>query len=225
MTATIAPPVLKNAPYIWVTWLAPLLTGSSHCQWAAWFQSNYKFVKETDDSFLANWTANHEALLQDRADYLEEQGYEVFLEGANSFQIKGSDGRTLISGKADIVAIKGDEVIVEDCKTGRKKDSDPAQVLLYMLLLPAPGGPVHCRKKKMSGRLVYQDEIFDIENDALDSEFKDNFRNLVHRISAKEPARKAPSLAECIFCKVSALYCAERQNTPNTSEDEEHDLF
>lgn len=225
MTATISPPVLKDAPYVWVTWLAPLLAGSHHCQWAAWFQSNYKFVKESDDSFLANWTSNHEALLQDRADYLESQGYEVFLEGANSFRIKGSDQRTLISGKADIVAIKDDEIVVEDCKTGKKKASDPAQVLLYMLLLPAPGGPIHCRKKKLSGRLVYQDEIIDVPSTLLDKDFKENFRSLAHRISAKDPARKAPSSSECRYCKISNAYCLERKDVENISEDEEHDLF
>ncbi len=226
MTATIAPPVLKDAPYIWVTWLAPLLAGNKHCQWATWFQANYKFQKEPDSGFLEGWAANHEALLQDRADYLESKGYKVFLEEENLFKIKGSDKRTIISGKADIVAVKGDEIIVEDCKTGKKKDSDPAQVLLYMLLLPAPGGPKHCYKKQLSGRLVYQDELIDIPSDLLDNEFKDNFRNLVCRVSSKEPARKAPSLRECRYCKISNSYCNERKDIESTSDDkEEHNLF
>lgn len=225
MTATIAPPVLKDAPYIWVTWLAPLLAGNKHCQWAAWFQSNYKFQRETDNGFLKGWAANHEALLQDRADYLEKQGYTVYLEDQNSFTIKGSDKRTVISGKADIVAIKEEEIIVEDCKTGKKKDADPAQVLLYMLLLAAPGGPRHCHKRQLSGRLVYQDEVIDIPSDLLDGEFKDNFRNLVRRVSSNEPARKAPGLRECRYCKISSSYCSERKNTERTSDEEEHNLF
>jgi PD-(D/E)XK nuclease superfamily len=224
---SFSPPTPNTSPYIWVTWLAPLLSGSHHCQWSAWFKANFKFDKDSDDSFLADWNMKHNALLNQRAKHLEDQGYQVFVEDENYFQILSKDKKTVISGKADIVAIKGSEVIVEDCKTGRKRDFDPMQVLLYMILLPAPGGPDHCRKKDIEGRLIYGDEMIDVPSALLTKDFKDAFRQLVGVVSKAEPARKVPSQRECRFCKISSVYCPERINIQSQSgkDDEEHDIF
>lgn len=221
---TFSPPRKNTSPYIWVTWLAPLLAGSHHCQWAAWFKANFKFDKETsDEEFLADWNMKHENLLNQRADYLESQGYKVFIENDNYFKILGKDKKTYIAGKADIVAIKGDEVIVEDCKTGRKRAYDPMQVLLYMLLLRISGGPEHCRGKNIEGRLVYGDETMDIPSTMLTDDFRSAFRDLVGAVSGIEPARKAPGSGECRFCKVPSAYCPERMdNQVQNSEDEIH---
>ncbi len=217
------PPKKKEAPYIWVTWLTPLLAGSSFCQWAAWFQSNYTFEKPQPD--LSDWTVKHGRLLNKRVQKLEDEGYKVYIEDENKFTLTGQDGFTKVAGKADIVAIKGNQIIVEDCKTGQKRNSDVMQVLVYMLLLSAPGGVSHCKGKKLDGRLIYGEEIIDIPSETLDQVFKDSFRETVHLVSASIAPRKVPSFKECQYCKISSQYCPERILFQEQSNQEEHDLF
>jgi CRISPR/Cas system-associated exonuclease Cas4 (RecB family) len=223
-TAPLPPATQREAPYIWVTWLTSLLAGSSYCQWAAWFQANYTFEKPESD--FSEWRIRHGRLLNRRVQALESEGYEVYIEDENKFTITGQDKTTKVAGKADIVAIKDDRIIVEDCKTGQKRDADLMQILAYMLLLPAPGGAPHCRGKKLEGRLVYGEEIIDVPFLMLDEEFQIAFREIVRAVSRSEPARKVPSKKECQYCKISNDYCLERieDQAPN-NEDLEHDLF
>ncbi|MEO1211511.1 MAG: PD-(D/E)XK nuclease family protein [Cyanobacteria bacterium J06638_20] len=226
MVTPVNPPTPKQAPYIWVTWLAPLIDGANHCHWATWFQANYKFDKSTDEDFFAEWRMKHESLLNQRVEELQQEGYDVYVEDENSFKITGKDKKTVISGKADIVAIRADEVIVEDCKTGRKRSYDHIQVLMYMMLLAAPGGPSHCRGKKIEGRLIYNGEVIDVPSDLLTADFKDAFRNIARMASGTEEPRKTPSARECRYCKVPAGHCSERFEEPSDDgELEEHDLF
>lgn len=156
---------------------------------------------------------------------MEEQGYDVYIEDENQFTVIGRDGVSKVSGKADIVAIKRNQIIVEDCKTGQKRDADVMQVLAYMLLLPAPGGVPHCKGKKLEGRLIYGEEIIDIPSELLDQDFKESFREIVHLVSASTQARKVPSFKECQFCKISSAYCPERIEVQEQDDQEEHDLF
>ena len=211
----------KDIPYIWVTWLTPLLAGASFCQWSAWFQANYKFEKP--DADFNEWSVKHGRLLNNRIRALEAEGYKVYVEDENKFTIVGHQGKTKVGGKADIVAIKNGHVIVEDCKTGRKKDSDVMQVLAYMLLLPRGGGPLHCRGKQIEGRLVYGEELIDISAEMLTEDFKKSFRELVHTASVSTEARKVPSERECKYCKISNIYCPEKLEKQNFNEPEEYD--
>jgi len=213
----------REAPYVWVTWLTPLLAGSSNCQWAAWFQANYSFEKPLSD--FSDWRVKHGRLVSRRVKELEAEGYKVYVEGENKFTITGKDDIVRVAGQADIVALKEDLIIVEDCKTGKKRDSDVMQVLSYMLLLSAPGGASHCKGKKLEGRLIYGEEIMDIPHAMMDQEFKESFRDMVGLISSSEPARKVPSVRECRFCKISSTYCPERVDTTGETELEDHDLF
>ena len=215
--------IKKTEPYIWTTWLSPLLAGDTHCEWAAWFQSNYKFEKE--QSYFNDWIVQHERLLDRRVQELESEGFTVYIEDENKFTITGRDKITKVAGKADIVAIKGNQAIVEDCKTGKRRNSDVMQVLIYMLLLPAPGGPKHCKGLNFDGRLVYNDCVMDIDSLMLDEAFKADFRRLVSAISNSEPGRKAPSLRECRYCKISSNYCPEKFEEEANEDFEEHDIF
>lgn len=217
------PAIKRESPYIWVTWLTPLLAGSSFCQWASWFQANYTFEKPSSD--FSEWRIKHGRLLNKRVKKLESEGYNVYIEDENKFTIIGRNGITKVAGKADIVAIKGNQIIVEDCKTGQKKDADLMQVLTYMLLLRAPGGVPHCKGKTLEGRLIYGDEIIDVPSEMLDQDFKDYFREIVHLVSISTAPRKVPSFKECQYCKISKKYCLERIEVEVSDVQEEHDLF
>ena len=219
------PATKKDTPYIWVTWLTPFLSGESHCQWSAWFQSNYKFSKLESNFDFEDWNLKHSRLVNQRAESLDGQGFDVYVEDANSFVITGKDGVTKVAGKPDIVAIKDNQAIVEDCKTGKRKTSDIMQVLTYMLLLKAPGSPEHCKNINFDGRLVYNDVVMDIDQSLFDEEFKADFKKIVTTVSSTVPAKKSPSLRECKYCKISTEYCPERVKEKPPEDFGGHDLF
>ena len=214
----------KDNPYVWITWLTSLLAGTNHCEWAAWFQANYKFEKNKYDP--GDWNVKHNNLLNRRIRQLELEGYKVYIEDENKFTILGTDRLTMVAGKADIVAIRGNEIVVEDCKSGKMKDEHIMQVLCYMLLLPAPGGPDHCRDKKLEGRLIYGDDEVDVPSSTLDRVFKETFRETIRLVSNSDPARKVPSYRECQYCKISSVNCPERVEKQEIDLfQEEHDIF
>ena len=126
----------RNNPYCWPTWITKLIAGEESCKYKLWFRSNYQGYSKVPSNFnLAKWCEDHTALIERRKIELEEEGYEVFLEDQNSFTLESKHGVTL-AGKADIVAIRDDDAVVIDCKTGQQRNSDVTQVKLYMLALP-----------------------------------------------------------------------------------------
>jgi hypothetical protein len=209
-------------PYIWVTWLSKLIAGENQCAWASWFRSHYKWDKLPGDFDLAQWTTEHNQLLQRRRDQLESEGFSVYTEDQNSFKIEGKTGIE-VSGKADIVAIKENIAYVEDCKTGTPRNSDHMQVLIYMLTLPV--ATTHCKGKKLEGHIVYKNSVVDIPLSKINDELKDLFKQTVLSVGGSEPLRKVPSWGECRFCDISKADCPERIDTEPTATVEEHDLF
>jgi len=209
-------------PFIWVTWLTKLMAGENQCEWASWFRSHYKWDKLPGDFDLAQWTAEHNQLLQKRRNQLESEGFTVYTEDQNSFKIEGKTGIE-VSGKADIVAIKENEAYIEDCKTGTPKNSDHMQVLIYMLTLPI--ATTHCKGKKLEGRIIYKDSIVDVPLSKINDQSKELFKKTVLSVGGSEPLRKVPSWGECRFCDISKADCPERIDTEPTATAEEHDLF
>jgi len=213
----------KPFPAIWVTWLARLMADEVQCQWAIWFRTHYKYEKLSSNFDSAKWNASHQALLRSRVCDLEAEGYTVSLEGENWFEIAGRSFPVKVSGKPDILAIAGQQGFVEDCKTGRRKNSDLYQVLIYLLLLPV--SQPRCRGLRLAGRLVYPNEVMEIEADQVNEAFKAQFREAIALLSSTIPARKVASFQECRFCDISTNYCPERVEEKTEEEAEEHNLF
>ena len=212
----------RPSPSIWVTWITKLLAGESQCEWAAWFRSHYKHDKLPGDFDLAKWTAEHNELLHKRRDEIEAEGFTVYTEDQNSFKVEGARG-IVLSGKADIVAIKEYEAYVEDCKTGNPKTSDHMQVLIYILTLPL--ATTHCKGLTLEGRIVYKDTTVDIPSSKIDAGLKELLKKTVHLVGDTEQPRKVPSWAECRFCDISKADCQERIDTEPTATADDHDLF
>jgi len=213
----------KPFPSIWVTWLARLMADEIQCHWAIWFRTHYKYEKLISSFDSAKWNANHQALLRSRVRDLEAEGYTVYLEGENWFEITGKSFPVKVSGKPDIVVIGSDGGFVEDCKTGRRKNSDFYQVLIYLLLLPI-SHPQY-RGLNLAGRLVYSTEVIEIESDQINEEFKAQFREAIALLSSATPSRKVPSYQECRYCDISAQYCSERVDVKQDQDLENHNLF
>lgn len=210
----------RDKPYIWVTWLSKLISGESQCEWAAWFKAHFKSEKSSSSNFdLVKWTINHNKLLHKRRDELEQQSYKVQIEDQNSFrldvikdpQIVVKDSPLAVftvSGKVDIVALKDGKGQIEDCKTGRCKNSDQVQVMLYMIFLP-----MAIEKYKdiiFNGSVIYKDTKIPIYWEDIDDDLKEVVWNLVGRIGGDGPCRKVPSYNECKWCDISKEDCPQK---------------
>jgi len=197
----------RSAPYVWVTWLSRQLAGEESCHWKLWFRAHHTYDKAPGDFDLARWTADHTQLLQARAAELRDQGYAVFVEDQNAFRLKGGNGATL-AGKADIVAIRRDEAVVVDCKTGKERNSDKLQVLVYMLALPL--NVSHCRGLRLGGEVRYREAAVAIAPREVDDGFRAMVKQAMDLAAAPEPPEPTPSAGECRFCDITAADCPMR---------------
>ena len=197
--------------YVWVTWLSRLLVGDASCEWASWFKAHHSgYAKTGRDFSLSTWKMHHTRLLNDVRDKLEADGHTVTTERANWFRLQGGSG-ALVSGQADLVAIAPDgQTTVYDVKTGAQRDSDVAQVMIYMYALPLVAGSPW-EGKSLDGRLVYKDGTDKyIPASAIDSDFREGLHDLIRRVVSGDPARRVPSPPECNWCDLTDLDCSAR---------------
>ena len=183
------------------------MAGEKQCEWASWFRSHYVWQKLPSGLDVAKWTADHAQLLRARKAALEAEGFTVYAEDQNSFTLRGQSGIE-VSGKPDIVAIRGAEAYVEDCKTGTPRHSDHFQVLIYMLALPHVEGP--WKGRKLEGRIVYGSRTVDVPSSRIDASLKELFQKTVLAIGGPNPIAKVPSWGECRYCDISPADCPER---------------
>jgi hypothetical protein len=211
----------RDTPYIWVTWVASLLSSDNHCEWAAWFRAHFVHKKRVSEFNEIKWRAAHAEMVRARVASLNQEQYQVFMEAQNRFNLKGR--AATLGGVPDIVAVRGDEARVVDCKGGQRKDSHHFQLLMYMmvLLLTHPA----CRGRSLVGELQYQDASVTIGAEQLTNELKALIRNVIQRVAGDAPLAKVPSVGECRFCPVTGRDCAERIDEPPAAERPEHNLF
>ena len=197
-----------DLPYIWITWLAKLLAGDSSCEWATWFKARHEpgsWSKQPRQNSFQGWQLRHTALVSATARCLDEREYTVFVEDQNYFRLRGREAG--LAGKPDIIAVKGNEGLIIDCKGGIPRPAHTAQVMLYMYAIPnalSQHGHVD-----FSGRVVYDDQEITMASTMIDDAFVGNAVNLIRRLGAEEPPR-APSEPECRFCDIGLEDCTDR---------------
>ena len=143
---------------------------------------------------------------------LERDDYTVFLEDQNSFALQSKHGVTL-AGKADIVAIRDDDAVVIDCKTGQQRNSDVTQVKLYMLALPL-ANEQH-RGRVFRGEVQYKDSTVPIPCEAIQDPELISSLNEAMKICTLEKDQNIHHLAcasygECRFCDLTQADCKNR---------------
>ncbi len=128
-------PRLREHPYIWATWLAKLLAGEAHCQWAGWFRAHYQDLARPPSDFdNAQWILNHTALVNRERESGESLGYTVYVENQNSFRPRGR--YATLAGKPDLIAVKSADAVIIDAKTGRPSPHHAVQVMIYQYTVP-----------------------------------------------------------------------------------------
>jgi len=200
----------RDKPYIYVTWLSKLISGESQCEYVSWFKAHFKSEKSSSANFdLVKWTINHNQLLHKRRGELEQQGYIVQIEDQNSFKLDVPGTDIAVSGKADIIALgNSGRYYIEDCKTGRCKNSDQVQIMLYMIFLPM--AIEKYREMVFDGLVVYKNSMVPVNWTDVDDDLKEVVWDLVKRVGGDKPCRKVPSYNECRWCDVSKEDCLKR---------------
>ena len=202
--------ILRNSPWVTVTNLRRLLVGESQCEWAGWFNAHYRrdpdeYMPSDFDSVQYN--IDHTAMLREVRQELEAEGYTVTSDGQNEFRLRGNSGAYLV-GRPDFVAVKDTEGLVVDVKTGQPRDSDSAQVMLYMWATPRAS--VMYQGVRFAGRVSYRTHKVDIPSAAVGADFTSKFGVLMQIMIASEPAIRIPSSNECKYCNITRANCEER---------------
>lgn len=203
-------------PYIWVTWLCGLLAGDQSCEWQAWFKAHYEYDKREDarGNSLTQWRAEHAEMVRQRAEELRAQGWSVQVEDQNKLTLEGV--AATLSGKPDLVASRPGEVLVEDCKTGKPKEADYWQVVVYLFMVPRVLKAFQGRM--FSGAVQYR--TFSREVDAQDAQRGEPL--VVQRIRAAAAAdepRRTPSATDCLRCDIAT--CPDRFVTQEAAAETE----
>lgn len=206
--------------YIWVTWLAPLLAGESSCWWASWFKAHFTYNKVTGFDG-AKWQADHGPLVASARDSLLADGFAVSEEEQNKLCLRSGD--IIVAGKPDLIATRGDHVIIVDCKSGCVREAHRFQVMIYLAILPFVRPEL--QGKQLEGLVQYPDHEVVIPASTLDQDFRVQLRKTIHRVGGAEPPARAPSAHECHFCQIGRNDCPERIDVIEPVPVTGHDIF
>jgi hypothetical protein len=198
--------IIRPEPYVWVSWITKLLAGEASCTWSVWLRAHYQTAKVPSKLELGTWQMDHASLLRKAVTEYETEGLTVFAEGQNLFTLKGKTGT--LSGKPDVVAVKGKSGWIIDTKTGSPKASDRVQVMVYMWALPKTN-PAFAGVR-FDGKVVYRTRYNLVHADEVDETFAKRVGELMKEVCGEIEPHKAPSYGECQFCPVTTEDCPDR---------------
>lgn len=199
----------RPRPYCWTTWITGLLAGTDQCLWRSWFRTQNKFVKvkETPErrASLEAWTKTHDQMTAYRESVLLGEGYAVGVEDDNAFRFEGK--AATLAGKPDLVAIREDEVLTIDEKSGQPRPSDAWQVRIYMFVLPLARRELR-GGYQFKGLVEYRDGMEEVARPTSGEIAK--ITDLMKVLGNREvvPPR-TPSVRECSFCDIAN--CPDRK--------------
>ena len=149
---------------------------------------------------------DHTALVNEARESREALGYTVYTEDQNSFRLRGK--LATLAEKPDLIAVKGNDFVIIDAKTGKPSPHHSAQVLIYQYAIPR--ALPEYRGVEFRGQVIYPDGNVQIPASGVDGKFIDRLGALVRRLAPETPARKVLSGAECRWCDITAADCPER---------------
>lgn len=197
----------RDLPYVHVSYLAKLIAGEAHCEWAAWFKSQFNYDKRPDNYSGSDSQIKHTKLLRKQQTEMEGEGFTITVERQNDFLWKGKTA--YLAGTPDIVAVMDEDNLIVDVKSGAPVASHEVQVLIYMWVVPIW---FHRYKDKtFRGLLVYEDEHRFIDSSKLTKSFIGDVSKLMRQLAdTTTPLRKVPSARECRYCKIGEVDCPDR---------------
>jgi CRISPR/Cas system-associated exonuclease Cas4 (RecB family) len=191
----------SGLPFVWPSWIAPLIAGDKHCTYAAWFKAHFQdYDKIEDPDFnFADWTADHTALVLARKQEFITAGLVTMIEDQNTFRLKGEGA--VLSGKPDLIGRTIGQAVISDAKTGKPKHGDWWQVAIYIAALRRLP---HSRQwGTIEGELVYKDGTHRrIQSHEVTGEHERKIFQMIRLVSAPEEPAPVPSGLECSRCDI-----------------------
>jgi CRISPR/Cas system-associated exonuclease Cas4 (RecB family) len=197
----------RNPPTVWAKALGKLLGGDDRCWYKTWYQSNHWTPREElakeDRERLDEIQKKHDAIVARRADALRAEGFVVRLEDDAAFKIVGD--RADLTGKPDLVALRTGDRLVTDGKSGKRREGDVWQVLIYMFALPLSW----LGAGKVRGEIEYGDGTVPVRE--LTRADVEAIGDGVRRLASPEVPPMTPSKWECEYCHIAG--CPKRWNS------------
>ena len=161
--------VPREQPYIWTTWLPRQLTGENSCEWAVWFKAHHQnWAKVPSDFNQAEWMLNHTSLLNEKKSHWEARRQHVYVEGQNSFRLRGQSAT--LAGRPDLIVVRSNDALIIDVKAGRQQPSHFVQIMIYMYALPR--ALQQYQHAKLAGEVVYPTRTARVPMGSLHTQFK-----------------------------------------------------
>ncbi len=216
----------RRDPFVWVTWIPPLLAGDTHCEFMLHQLGNFVAPKSNDE-LPASWFDDHNRLVSEVSDQYQQIGRTVRIEDENRVEIVSKSGVKVV-GKPDILVeevLTGPDKsrgIIVDAKTGRQRSKDRLQVMLYMLMTNAARS-ISGISQMPDGQLVYKDgTTIDIPYTEITDDFKKSVSRLLAIVALAEPPDPRPS-GYCRFCKFLDI-CPSAEQEGHSIIDETDDF-
>ena len=179
------------------------------CEWASRFKAQPEgscWARTPSGFGQAGWLMDHTALLNERGELWEKQGYSVLTGARNGCTLRGSGAA--LAGKPDPVARRRDGVTGIGAKTGRPSPRHAVQAMIGRYALPRA---VERRQGlRRSGQGACPGHVADIPAEAVDEGFAGNPGGLIRRLAAETPARRVPSPMERRVCEITQADCPDR---------------
>ena len=209
--------VPREAPYIWASWLPRLLTGENSCEWAVWFKAHHQDWTRTPSEFnQAEWMLNRTSLLNEQKTQWEARGQDVYVEGQNSFRLRGQSAT--LAGRPDLIVVQNDDALVIDIKAGQQQRSHYVQIMIYIYALPR--ALPQYQHAKLAGEIDYPTRTVRVPRGSLHTQLIKDLGSLIRRLAADKPPARVPSRQECRFCDITAEDCPERLDEERQPEKE-----
>ena len=180
------------------------MTGENSCEWAIWFKAHHQnWAKVHSDFNQAEWMLNHTSLLNEKESQWEARRQKVYVEGQNSFRLRGQSAT--LAGRHDLIVVRSNDALIIDIKAGREQPAHVVQIMIYMYALPR--ALPQYQHAKLAGEIVYPTRTARVPMGSLHTQFKTDLGSLIRRIAADKPAARVPSEHECRFCDMTAEDC------------------
>lgn len=202
----------RAKPYVWCSWITSLLAGSDHCRWKVWTKANFRYAKTAGDGGfnVAEWTKQHDEMVNLRAAKLKLEGYDVRIEEENAFKLEGERGT--LAGKPDIIALKASEkyALVIDEKSGKERPSDRWQVKIYIFAKRQ----LSLKDWRVDGEVEYRGRHEPVPFLEVDSGAIQKIAEVMKMATGEVAPARTPSRFECQYCDIAD--CSDRFKVPPT---------
>ena len=94
---------------------------------------------------------NHTSLLNEKKSQWEARSQDVYVEGQNSFRLRGQSAT--LAGRPDLIVVRSNDALIIDVKAGQEQPAHFVQIMIYMYALPR--ALPQFQHAKLAGEVVY----------------------------------------------------------------------